>query len=236
MITGSTDQAKSVVMAVLHQCAEQGIRPVLGIPMPILDIPQPWQKICDLQQTQKCGKEYVDWLRQFTRALCVKQEKLISKGIASVKSRVTNLRPYLSEGTTLEDFKERLLQYLSLSFPIVPHPLTQADCDRINQICAERYAKWEWNYGYSPNYTDIHKRRIEGCGEIEAHLCVAKGLILDIRFYGDFFGASDLSPLRSVLWGCECRRESIVSRLEDFPLEEYIRNISAEQLAEIIAY
>lgn len=73
MITGSTDQAKSVVMAVLHQCAEQGIRPVLGIPMPILDIPQPWQEICDLQQTHKCGKEYVDWLRQFTATLSLRK-------------------------------------------------------------------------------------------------------------------------------------------------------------------
>lgn len=170
-----------------------------------------------------------------TQALYVKQEKLISKGIASVKSRVTNLRPYLPEGTTLEDFKNRLLEYLSVSSSIVPHPLTQADHDRVDQICAERYAKWEWNYGYSPNYTDVHSQRVEGCGEIEVHLSVAKGLIQDIRFYGDFFGASDLSPLRSVLWGCECRRESIVSRLESFPLEEYIRNISAEQLAAIIA-
>ena len=169
------------------------------------------------------------------QALCVKQEKLVSKGVTSVKSRVTNLRPYLPEGTTLEDFEKRLLEYLSVSSPIVPHPLTLADYDRIDKIRAERYAKWEWNYGYSPNYTDVRSRRIEGCGEIEVHLSVTKGLIRDIRFYGDFFGASDLSPLCSLLRDCECRRESVISRLESFPLEEYIRNISAAQLSEIIA-
>ena len=107
-----------------------------------------------------------------TQALCVKQEKLVSKGITSVKSRVTNLRPYLPEGTTLEDFEKRLLEYLSVSSPIVPHPLTLTDHDRIDKIRAERYAKWEWNYGYSPNYTDVRSRRIEGCGEIEVHLSV----------------------------------------------------------------
>ena len=73
MITGSTDQAKSVVMAVLHQCAERGIRPVIGIPMPILDIPQQWQVLCDLPRTQEQGNEYVSWLRRFTAALSLRK-------------------------------------------------------------------------------------------------------------------------------------------------------------------
>ena len=35
MLTGSADQAKSAVMAMVHQCVAAGVRPVVGIPYPV---------------------------------------------------------------------------------------------------------------------------------------------------------------------------------------------------------
>lgn len=84
-----------------------------------------------------------------SEALSVDRDKLTAKGIASVRSRVTNLRPYLPQGTSLDDFKRRLLEYLSVESPVIPHPLTAEDEKRIAEIRAERYATWEWNYGCS---------------------------------------------------------------------------------------
>lgn len=169
-----------------------------------------------------------------SEALSVDRDKLTAKGIASVRSRVTNLRPYLPQGTSLDDFKRRLLEYLSVESPVIPHPLTAEDEKRIAEIRAERYATWEWNYGCSPEYTDVRRRRFDGCGEIEVSLLVAKGTILDIRFHGDFFGASDLSGLCGALVGCPCRLEQVESRLEALPVAKYIYNITPRQLAELI--
>ena len=43
LLTGSADQAKSAVMAMIHQCAARGVRPVVGIAFPLLDVPEVWR-------------------------------------------------------------------------------------------------------------------------------------------------------------------------------------------------
>ena len=45
-------------------------------------------------------------------ALKVKKDKIESKGVKSVKSRVTNIADYLEPGFTLEDFKKALVSYV----------------------------------------------------------------------------------------------------------------------------
>lgn len=47
MLTGSADLAKPCLMAMLHQCTPRGVKPVIGIPIPALDIPQRWKAVCD---------------------------------------------------------------------------------------------------------------------------------------------------------------------------------------------
>lgn len=53
LVTGSLDQAKSSLMSILHLCVDREIRPVIGIPIPILDVPQPWQAICDPKRRRR---------------------------------------------------------------------------------------------------------------------------------------------------------------------------------------
>lgn len=89
------------------------------------------------------------------KALCVDREKMESKGIRSVASRVTNLGAYLPQGTTLAAFKSRLLSYLTSDKGLAPYALTEKDRDAIQAIKEERYDTWEWNYGRSPAYTPI---------------------------------------------------------------------------------
>ncbi|MDD4570740.1 MAG: lipoate--protein ligase family protein, partial [Tepidanaerobacteraceae bacterium] len=51
-------------------------------------------------------------LTVLTKALHVKTEKIKSKGIKSVKSRVTNVKDYLKTDATVWEFKELLLKYV----------------------------------------------------------------------------------------------------------------------------
>ncbi|MCY0881875.1 MAG: lipoate--protein ligase, partial [Firmicutes bacterium] len=46
------------------------------------------------------------------QALNVRQDKIASKGIKSVRSRVTNLKPYLPPGTTLQDFSNMIAKHI----------------------------------------------------------------------------------------------------------------------------
>jgi lipoate-protein ligase A len=70
-------------------------------------------------------------------ALQVDREKLASKGVKSVVSRVTNLRAHLPEGTTLADFKARLVEELGKSEVMEPMELSKEALARIEEIKRE---------------------------------------------------------------------------------------------------
>lgn len=167
-------------------------------------------------------------------ALRVNREKIASKGIQSVASRVTNLRPYLPDDVTMEQFAQRLLQYLSCLDVIGFCTLTDADLAEIRKIKEARYDTWEWNYGRSPEFTWSNSRRIEGCGWISLRLRVEEGLIRDLRLTGDFFGNRDVSGLTEALEGCAFRSEAVLERLSRIPVEEYVHNLTAQELAFLV--
>lgn len=73
MLTGSADQAKSAVMAMVHQCVAAGVRPVVGIPYPVRSIPVQWQPVCDMDRALEASAEYVRWLRRLTDAISLRR-------------------------------------------------------------------------------------------------------------------------------------------------------------------
>ena len=84
------------------------------------------------------------------QVLQVDPDKIRAKGVPSVRSRTTNLRPYLPPSTTLADFKAMLLAEIFRGQPMEPYQLTPADLEAVQRIQARRYATWDWNYGASP--------------------------------------------------------------------------------------
>ncbi|MBR7147041.1 MAG: lipoate--protein ligase [Oscillospiraceae bacterium] len=168
------------------------------------------------------------------RALSVEREKLHSKGVKSVVSRVANLHDYLPANVTIADFKECLLQHIAKSEPLSPYTLTDSDLAAIAAIKRERYDKWEWNYALSPAYETLCRERIEGVGLVEASVSVKDGRFAALAFTGDFFGSGEASDLASLLLGCERTREDVLARLSGIDVGHYIHNLSPAQLAAIL--
>lgn len=168
------------------------------------------------------------------KALQVDREKLRSKGIASVSSRVTNLRPYLPEGTAMTDFERRLLECLGISEPLEEAVLTDRDLAEIQKIKEERYDTWQWNYGRSPQGTWENSRRIEGCGTVRAALRTEEGRIRDLTLTGDFFGNRAVEELCERLEGCVFQREALEKALAVVNVGQYIHNLTAKALAELL--
>jgi lipoate---protein ligase len=167
-------------------------------------------------------------------ALNVRMDKIESKGIKSIRSRVTNIREHLDEDMTMEEFKETLLTYLFEEFDSVPkYELTESDWTEIRKISRERYANWDWNYGKSPKFNVELSNRF-AAGSIDIRLHIVKGIIQESKIFGDFFGVGDVSDIENKLNGIRYDREEIEKVLEDIDLKHYFGNVSRQEFLDLL--
>lgn len=168
-------------------------------------------------------------------ALKVKKDKIESKGIKSVKSRVTNITDYLDETYTMEDFKAALLKAMFANDNLEKITLSNEEIQAIEQLKTEKYATWDWNYGKSPQY-NLRKERKCDFGLITVLLQVEKGEIKDLHFYGDYFGNGDIQELEALFIGVKPSEAALSEILINTDLADYINGLDAKTLIDLILY
>lgn len=167
-------------------------------------------------------------------ALNVKKEKIESKGIKSIRSRVANISELMDQKMTTEEFRKILLSYIFDTNGDVPqYRLTEKDWEKIHEISRDRYQKWEWNYGSSPKFNLQHSKRFPA-GSIDLRLEVKKGMIQDCKIFGDFFGVGDIADIEKRLIGQQYDRKTISDVLEDMDMRHYFGNVSKEDFLDLI--
>ena len=158
----------------------------------------------------------------------------MSKGVKSVRSRVTNIKEHLKEDITVEDFKKLLLKRMfGEENSVNVYELNDADYENINKLVEEKYGTWEWVFGTSPSFNVEKERRFTG-GKVEVKLNVEDGIIKDIKFYGDFFGHGELKDVEEKIIGIKYKSDEIESKLSNIDLEYYFAGISKEELLDLI--
>ena len=168
------------------------------------------------------------------RVLNVNAEKIASKGVSSVHSRIVNLKEYLPDGMTMGDFRSRIRDHLLCGENTEAIQLDEKDLIEIERIKSSCYDSWQWNYGASPVYTAYYNRRIEGCGQFDIYLTVERGTIKSACIRGDFFGSRDIAGLEQLICGCELRRQSLAAVLENIDIQQYISGCSLKDFASLI--
>ena len=168
-------------------------------------------------------------------ALKVKKDKIESKGIKSVKSRVTNITDYLDETYTMEDFKAALLKAMFANDNLEKITLSNEEIQAIERLKTEKYATWDWNYGKSPQY-NLRKERKCDFGLITVLLQVEKGEIKDLHFYGDYFGNGDIQELEALFIGVKPSEAALSEVLINTDLADYINGLDAKTLIDLILY
>lgn len=165
-------------------------------------------------------------------ALNVSADKLQSKGVKSVRSRVTNIYPYLKTSITIDEFKEVLLQFL-IPEPRKDYVLSDEEWAIVHRLKEERYARWEWNYGASPECEMEKEKRFAG-GKLELKLNVVDGLIQDLHIFGDFFGRRDVTELENLLNGTQYRESAVEDVLGQVEFAEYFVGITKEEFLQCL--
>ena len=168
------------------------------------------------------------------QALVVPKDKIESKGLKSVQSRVTNVKSYMREDIPAERFIRELRDAMFRENAMTPYALTEADRAAVQKLRDDVYSTWEWNFGASPAYSVKKERRIEGCGKIEVHMDVKEGIIREIAFFGDYFGNGDPADLQEKLTGCKLERKALADALADIDIAEYFHNLELETFLNIL--
>ncbi|MFT9494255.1 lipoate--protein ligase [Anaerosolibacter sp.] len=171
-------------------------------------------------------------LEQLVRALHVADEKIISKGIKSIRSRVTNISDYLGQQISVQAFRQVLLKYM-FQEELQEYRLTEEEIEKVKKIMEKRYLTWEWNYGESPKFNIKKERRFEA-GKVEALLDIEGGIIRNCKFYGDFFSNGEIYDLEKKLIGIKFHEESLKNCIEGLEVGNYLNSVSSEELLSLL--
>jgi len=169
-----------------------------------------------------------------SQVLNVPKDKIESKGIKSVASRVANIRSFLKRDMSLKEFWRTIEMFLAQNGKWEEYELTDEDLAVVKKIKLARYDQWDWNYGKSPDYNVFKERRVDGFGKIEVYLKVEKGIITSVSLHGDFFGSSDLQKLCKTLIGHRLEYKELRQTLEEEALEGILYNLGTADLVNIL--
>ena len=174
-------------------------------------------------------------LTVLSSALNVKKDKIESKGVKSIKSRVTNIRPHLKEDVDMLAFKDLLLKNIFALEGLEPmeYKLSEDQKEEINKLYEEKYNTWDWNYGESPQFDYKNYKRFP-FGSIDIRLQIKNGVIDDVKIYGDFFGTEDVSLLQDKLKGNKYDRKVLDDLLKDEPLNRYFGDINRGDFLDLL--
>ena len=167
-------------------------------------------------------------------ALKVSKDKIESKGVKSVRSRVTNILPHLKTPITVEEFGDKIMEYMKKQYPdMKEYVFSKEELDYIAKR-AEIKRSWEWNYGESPEFNITRGKRFKN-GRIQIFADVENSKIKSIKFYGDFFGMNeDLTELENLLVGAKYTPEAIRERLKEVNIGEYFSKFTLDEVVEAI--
>lgn len=172
-------------------------------------------------------------IEEMVKSITVAKEKIISKGIKSVKERVTNVSDHFNDKSIDSvKFKNIMLESL-LEKSNSTYKLTEDDINRVNEIAREKFESWEWNYGASPKFNIKKWKRFEG-GKVEFNIDVKKGIIASCKINGDFFGQGNIEDIENALCGCKYNKEDIVKVVNSIDISGYFYKVKDFEIIDCI--
>lgn len=80
-----------------------------------------------------------------------------SKGVASIRSTVTNISAHTKLPMDMIAFIQKLTEEAEKSFNgLTGQILPESDWDDIHRLAQDKYRSWEWNYGNTPTFVVRH--------------------------------------------------------------------------------
>ena len=155
--------------------------------------------------------------------------KMQSKGIKSVRARVTNVIEHLEKKMTVDEFKTGLkIEFLK---SCTPYEFTDEDLTAINKLVEEKYSKYEWNIGRSPVGANTFTEKFE-FGILTLTFSTKNGVVSDAEIFGDFFEKKPIKEFANTLNGIKFSKADFEKAFSN--IGDYISGASTKQVVDKI--
>ncbi len=173
-------------------------------------------------------------LEDVVKALNVKTEKIESKGIKSVRSRVANISEFISKKISIEEFRQKIIESIFSDYSEVPYyELSEDQWIDVMKLSESKYRNWDWNFGRSPEFNIQKVNRFE-FGQIDARIHVKDGIINEIKIYGDFLGHGELEDIETKITGKKYDKQTLNDSLSGLNLGTYLGKISVDEFSSFL--
>ncbi len=167
-------------------------------------------------------------MTHMSRAITPSTAKLESKGVESVRQRITTINRHCD--ISLDDFK----RFVRAELCDGTISLVAEDVAKIDGI-TQTYLTPAFIYGSNPQCNLSRKQRIPGVGEMELSLVLKHNIIKDINIAGDYFLIGNLDQgLLDRLKGVDFTPEATAAALSTIKVSDIIMNLSNEDLIKLL--
>ena len=166
-------------------------------------------------------------------ALNADPRKLKGKGIASVKSRVTNIYAHLSAAMSTTEFIRHLEDHIISFFPdIKEYILKDNDIASIEKIADEKYRNDKWTLVHMGKYS-FKNSAIFPFGIVYIGFDVEDGKISAITVTGDFFGSRDIEELCATIKGTPHTPDALENCMKNVSIGDYISGADTKSIIDL---
>jgi len=172
-------------------------------------------------------------MSKLSHYLNVSREKLVAKGVESVRARVTNLSEF-SGNINVENMKEALVKAFSKVYGLVPEPF---DRDSIGEeewkSLVDKFSSWDYKYGRKLESNYSVERKFSW-GMTQIHFLIDFGRVQEVTVYTDALDVSIPERLEMYLKGSIFSSKELAKALSPLLEDDRMKEIAKDVIALLV--
>jgi len=157
-------------------------------------------------------------MNNLSKYLNVSRDKLMSKGVESVKSRVINLKEY-NPNLDIDRMKKELLLAFREIYDCELAPIDEKEIVELEmKALVEKFSSWDWIYGRKMEWTYSMNKRFTW-GNIDLNFVVESGRITRCAIYSDAMDTWFAENIPAYMQNCLFTSEHILERLNKISVD-----------------
>lgn len=164
---------------------------------------------------------------EMSKYLNVSKEKLQSKGVSSVKSRVINLKE-LCPTITRNVLCEKLIESFGEVYGLKPEKFNESRIEKGElEILKEKFESWQWKYGRKLQFHHEMNARFDW-GDIQLQFQVQGGIIKSLNVFSDAMDEELILRIPKMFMGCIYEEKALKDALDENFTGEFERVVAKD--------